>query len=70
MQAKVKFRIGDTVYHKTLNLGAGKVRFLYRVEALVAFEKAVPTRYPKEELCKSESHPASAPDVRQLPAAA
>ncbi len=70
MQAKMKFRIGDTLCHKTLNLGAGKVRFLYRVEALVAFEKAVPTRCPKEELCRSEPHPASALDARQLPAAA
>ncbi len=52
MQAKVKFRIGDTVYHKTLDLGRGKVRFFYRAEVLVAFEKAVPTRFPKEELCR------------------
>ncbi len=70
MQAKVKFRIGDTVYHKTLRLGCGKVRFLYRAEVLVAFEKALPARYPKEELCKSEPHPASAPDAREVPAAA
>ncbi len=70
MQTKVKFRIGDTVYHKALNLGPGKVRFIYRTEALVAFEKAMPTRYPKEELCKVQPHPASAPDARELAAAA
>lgn len=70
MQAKVKFRIGDTVYHKTLNLGSGKVRFLYRTEALVAFEKAIPTRYPKEELSKVEPRQASQPGVEALPTAA
>ena len=70
MQAKVKFRIGDTVYHKTLDLGRGRVRFLYRAEVLVAFEKALPTRYPKEELCKVEPRPASQPGVEALPAAA
>ncbi len=70
MQTKVKFRIGDTVYHKTLHLGPGKVRFLYRAEALVAFEKTLPTKYPKEELCKSEPRPASALDARELPTAA
>ncbi len=70
MQAKVKFRIGDTVYHKTLNLGRGKVRFLYRTEVLVAFEMALPTRYPEEELCKIEPRPASQPGVEALPAAA
>jgi hypothetical protein len=58
MNGKVKFRIGDTVYHKTLDLGRGKVRFLYRVEVLVAFEKALPSRYPKEELSKAELRPA------------
>ena len=70
MQAKVKFRIGDTVYHKTLNLGPGKVRFMYRTEVLVVFEKAQPARYPKEELCKIEPHPAAQPDIEALPAAA
>ena len=45
------------MYHKTLDLGRGKVRFLHRTETLVAFEKALPTRYPKEELCKIELPP-------------
>ncbi len=70
MQAKVKFRIGDTVYHKTLDLGRGKVRFLYRAEVLVAFQKALPGRYPKEQLSKTEPRPASLPGVEMLPAAA
>lgn len=70
MQTKLKFRIGDTVYHKTLDLGRGKVRFLYRTEALVAFEKALPTRYPKEELCKIEPRRASQLGVEMLPAGA
>jgi hypothetical protein len=62
MNAKVKFRIGDTVYHKTLDLGRGKVRFIYRAEVLVAFEKALPRQYAKEDLCKTEPHPTSQPD--------
>ncbi len=70
MQAKLKFRIGDTVYHKTLDLGQGKVRFLYRAEALVALQKALVTRYPKEELCKVEPRQASRPRVEVLSAAA
>ena len=70
MQAKVKFRIGDTVYHKTLDLGRGRVRFLYRAEVLVAFEKALAGRYAKEELCKVEPRQASQPGVEALPAAA
>ncbi len=70
MQAKVKFRIGDTVYHKTLNLGRGKVRFLYHAEVLVAFEKALPTRYPKDELSKIEPRPVIVPDAERLHAAA
>jgi hypothetical protein len=70
MQTKVKFRIGDTVYHKTFDLGPGKVRFIYRAEILVAFEKALPTRYPKEELCKVKPRPASQLGVEVLPAAA
>ncbi len=52
MNGKVKFRIGDTVYHKTLNLGPGKVRFIYRTEVLVDFANAVPARYAKEVLSK------------------
>lgn len=63
MNGKVKFRIGDTVYHKTLNLGAGKVRFIYRTEVLVDFTNATPARYAKEELSKiapSEAQSAAA----------
>ena len=69
MQTNVKFRIGDTAYHKTLDLGPAKVRFIYRTEVLVAFEKALPTR-PKEELCKSGPHPALQPISVDLRAAA
>jgi hypothetical protein len=50
MNGKVKFRIGDTVYHKTLALGSGKVRFIYRSEVLVDFGNALPARYAKEAL--------------------
>lgn len=52
MNGKVKFRIGDTVYHKALNLGPGKVRFVYRAEVLVDFTNALPARYAKEALSK------------------
>ena len=57
MDTKVKFRIGDTVYHKTDHLGTGKVRYIYRAELLVAFEKSAAGRYPKEDICKVEPHP-------------
>lgn len=70
MNGKVKFRIGDTVYHKNLELGRGKVRYIYRSELLVAFENSPAGRYPKEELCKVEPHPAAPPEVRVLPQAA
>ena len=58
MNGKVRFRIGDTVYHKTLDLGRGRVRYTYRAELLVNFEKSLLLRYSKEEICKSEPHPA------------
>jgi hypothetical protein len=29
MNGKVKFRVGDIVYHKNLNLGRGRVRYIY-----------------------------------------
>ncbi len=57
MNGKVKFRIGDIVYHKNLNLGRGRVRYIYRTELLVAFENSPAGRYAKEDLCKSEPHP-------------
>jgi hypothetical protein len=60
MNEKVKFRIGDTVYHKNLNLGRGRVRYIYRSELVVAFESSPVNRYPKEDICKSEPHPVSA----------
>lgn len=70
MNGKAKFRIGETVYHKTFDLGPGKVRFIYRTEVLVTFEKAPPARYAKEELCKAQPRPASQPASELLPTAA
>lgn len=70
MNGKVKFRIGDIVYHKSLDLGRGKVRYIYRSELLVAFENSPAGRYPKEELCKVEPHPAAPPPAIHLPRAA
>lgn len=70
MNGKMKFRIGDTVYHKTLDLGRGKVRYIYRSELLVAFENSPAGRYPKEELCKVEPHPAEPRQLSELRRAA
>ena len=70
MNGKVKFRIGDMVFHKTLNLGRGRVRYIYRTELLVAFENSPAGRYPKEELCKIEPHPVEQMRPGQLPRAA
>lgn len=53
MKGKLKFRIGETVYHRTLDLGRGKVRFIYRAKLLVAFEKLAAGRYSKEDVCKN-----------------
>ncbi len=53
MNSKLKFRIGDTVHHKTFNFGPGKVRFIYRAEVLVDFTNALPARYPKDVLSKT-----------------
>ncbi len=64
MNGKVKFRIGDTVYHKSIDLGPGKIRYIYRSELLVAFERAAAGRYAKEELCKIEPHPSAGGDLR------
>jgi hypothetical protein len=66
MSGKMKFRIGDTVYHKTADLGRGKVRFIYRTELLVAFEKSSAGRYPKEDLRKSEPQPTADQDSDDL----
>jgi len=70
MNGKVKFRIGDIVYHKSLNLGRGRVRYIYHTELLVAFENSPAGRYPKEDLCKSEPHPVELPQPEQLVRAA
>ena len=70
MNGKVKFRIGDIVYHKSLDLGRGRVRYIYRTELLVAFENSPAGRYPKEDLCKSEPHPVELPQPRQFERAA
>jgi hypothetical protein len=70
MNGKVKFRIGDIVYHKSLNLGRGKVRYIYRSELLVAFENSPAGRYPKDELCKVEPHPEEPPQLSELRRAA
>ncbi len=65
MNGKVKFRIGDTVYHKSLNLGRGRVRYIYHTGLLVAFENSPAGRYPKDDLCKSEPHPVELPQPEQ-----
>ncbi len=65
MNGKVKFRIGDTVYHKSLDLGRGKIRYIYRTELLVAFERAAAGRYAKETLCKTEPNPSADQDLRE-----
>jgi len=70
MNGKTKFRIGDIVYHKTQDLGRGTVRYIYRAEMLVAFQKFAAGRYRKEELCKSEPHPGEARQAPHLPRAA
>jgi transcription elongation factor GreA-like protein len=56
MNGKLNLRIGDVVYHRTINLGRGKIRYIYRKELLVDFEKAFARRYPREEICKSPLH--------------
>ena len=68
MDTRVKFRIGDTVYHKTDHLGTGKVRYIYRTELLVAFEKSASAtgRYRKEDICKVEPHPIAPLDWGRL----
>ncbi len=63
MDRNVKFRIGDTVYHRSLDLGRGKIRYIYRCELLVAFERAAAGRYAKEDLCKNEPHPSADQDL-------
>jgi hypothetical protein len=70
MNGKVKFRIGDTVYHKTLDLGRGRVRYIYRTEVMIAFESSSIGRYPKEDICKSEPHPVELPQVARFVRAA
>lgn len=40
MTANAKLRIGDAVYHRNLDLGPGKVRYIFRGFVTVSFEKA------------------------------
>ncbi len=62
MSGKMSFRVGDVVCHKMLDLGRGKVRYLYGDEVLVNFEKAsVVQRYPRGALCKNPLHLAGGP---------
>lgn len=70
MNGKPIFRIGDVVYHRTQDLGRGRVRYIYRTELLVAFEKSAAGRYRKDELCKSEPHPAVLRQQAEWPHAA
>jgi transcription elongation factor GreA-like protein len=53
MSSKLKFRAGEIVYHRTLDLGAGTVRYVSRDDLIVNFEKAPVQRYKKYEICKS-----------------
>ncbi len=56
MSRKANLRVGDTVHHSRLDLGTGKVRYLYRDEVLVDFPKAAVRRYSRAEICKSPLH--------------
>jgi transcription elongation factor GreA-like protein len=53
MSSKSKFRVGEIVYHRTLDFGAGTVRYVSRDDLIVNFEKAPVQRYKKYEICKS-----------------
>ncbi len=53
MSGKFKLRIGDVVYHRSRDLGRGRVRYTYHEIALVDFEQAPAQRYLKNQLCKS-----------------
>jgi hypothetical protein len=53
MSGKLKFRVGEIVYHRTLDLGAGTVRYVSRDDLIVNFEKAPVQRFKKYEICKS-----------------
>lgn len=57
MTANAKLRIGDAVYHRNLDLGPGKVRYIFRGFVTVSFEKAPVQRYSKDEICKDLSRP-------------
>ena len=56
MKHKVNIRVGDLVFHRTLDLGKEKVRYTYRDEVAVDFERSSARRFPRTELCKSPSH--------------
>jgi len=57
MSALAKLRIGDIVYHRDLDLGPGKVRYLFRGAVTVSFEKTAVQRYSKQEICKVPFQP-------------
>jgi hypothetical protein len=56
MKRKVNIRVGDIVFHRALDLGKGKVRYIYRDEVVVDFKKASARCYPRTEVCESPSH--------------
>lgn len=56
MSSKLKLRAGDVVYHRSRDLGQGRVRYSYHELVLVDFEKAPAQRYPKNQLCKNPAN--------------
>jgi hypothetical protein len=65
MSSKLKIRAGDVVYHRSRDLGQGRVRYSYHEFVLVDFEKAPLQRYPKNQLCKNSASLKSVPSVRE-----
>jgi hypothetical protein len=55
MSRKVNLRVGDTVHHSTLDLGTGKVKYLYRDEVLVDFGKAAVGDIQEQRYAKAPS---------------
>jgi hypothetical protein len=56
VSSKLKVRTGDVVYHRSKDLGRGRVRYSYHELVLVDFEKVPVQRYPKEQLCKNRAN--------------
>jgi len=56
MSSKLKIRAGDVVYHRSRDLGQGRVRYSYHELVLVDFEKVPAQRYPKNQLCKNSAN--------------